>query len=101
MAQHNWSGIHIPIITPFKDDFSVDEDGLRRLVDESGGRVVPISGPEEARSAFGEILEELRSQYVLGYYPTVRIGDGRWHRVDVRLRRPGFNVRTRGGYVDW
>jgi 4-hydroxy-tetrahydrodipicolinate synthase len=33
MVQHNWSGIHIPIITPFKDDFSIDEDGLRRLVD--------------------------------------------------------------------
>lgn len=33
MAQHNWSGIHIPIITPFKDDDSIDEDGLRRLVD--------------------------------------------------------------------
>lgn len=33
MAQHNWSGIHIPIITPFKDDYSVDEDGLCRLVD--------------------------------------------------------------------
>ncbi|HEY7491656.1 MAG TPA: 4-hydroxy-tetrahydrodipicolinate synthase [Candidatus Tectomicrobia bacterium] len=33
MAQHNWSGIHIPIITPFKDDSSIDEDGLRRLVD--------------------------------------------------------------------
>jgi 4-hydroxy-tetrahydrodipicolinate synthase len=33
MMQHNWSGIHIPIITPFKDDFSIDEDGLRRLVD--------------------------------------------------------------------
>jgi 4-hydroxy-tetrahydrodipicolinate synthase len=33
MAQHNWSGIHIPIITPFKDDFSVDADGLCRLVD--------------------------------------------------------------------
>jgi 4-hydroxy-tetrahydrodipicolinate synthase len=33
MAQHNWSGIHIPIITPFRDDFSIDEDGLRRLVD--------------------------------------------------------------------
>jgi 4-hydroxy-tetrahydrodipicolinate synthase len=33
MAQHNWSGIHIPIITPFKDDGSIDEDGLRRLVD--------------------------------------------------------------------
>lgn len=33
MMQHNWAGIHIPIITPFKDDFSIDEDGLRRLVD--------------------------------------------------------------------
>src|SRR5437870_12161431 len=33
MAQDNWSGIHIPIITPFKDDYSLDEDGLRRLVD--------------------------------------------------------------------
>ena len=33
MAQHNWSGIHIPIITPFKDDYSIDEAGLRRLVD--------------------------------------------------------------------
>src|SRR6266496_2718079 len=33
MAQGNWSGIHIPIITPFKDDYSIDEDGLRRLVD--------------------------------------------------------------------
>jgi 4-hydroxy-tetrahydrodipicolinate synthase len=33
MMQHNWSGIHIPIITPFKDDFRIDEDGLRRLVD--------------------------------------------------------------------
>lgn len=33
MAQYNWSGIHIPLITPFKDDDSIDEDGLRRLVD--------------------------------------------------------------------
>lgn len=33
MAQYNWTGIHIPIITPFKDDYSIDEDGLRRMVD--------------------------------------------------------------------
>ena len=28
----SWSGCHIPIITPFKDDLSVDETGLRKLV---------------------------------------------------------------------
>jgi 4-hydroxy-tetrahydrodipicolinate synthase len=33
MTQHNWSGIHIPIVTPFRDDSSIDEAGLRRLVD--------------------------------------------------------------------
>lgn len=33
MTHANWSGIHIPIITPFRDDYSIDEDGLRRLVD--------------------------------------------------------------------
>jgi hypothetical protein len=33
MIEQNWSGIHIPIITPFTDDNRVDEDGLRRLVD--------------------------------------------------------------------
>lgn len=33
MIQHNWTGIHIPIITPFKDDYSIDEAGLHRLVD--------------------------------------------------------------------
>lgn len=33
MVQYNWSGIHIPIITPFNDDYSIDEAGLRRLVD--------------------------------------------------------------------
>lgn len=28
----SWAGCHIPIITPFKDDLSIDETGLRRLV---------------------------------------------------------------------
>ena len=27
-----WAGCHVPLITPFKDDFSLDEAGLRRLV---------------------------------------------------------------------
>lgn len=32
MAFTNFSGCHVPFVTPFKDDFSLDEDGLRRLV---------------------------------------------------------------------
>ena len=33
MCALSWRGCHVPIITPFKDDFSIDESGLRRLVD--------------------------------------------------------------------
>ena len=33
MEFKEFSGCHLPIITPFKDDFSLDEDGLRRLID--------------------------------------------------------------------
>ena len=32
MQTTSWSGCHIPIITPFKDDLSIDEAGLRKLV---------------------------------------------------------------------
>ncbi len=32
MQTQNWSGCHVPIITPFKDDYSIDEAGLRKLV---------------------------------------------------------------------
>jgi len=33
MKEIDWSGCHIPLVTPFKEDLSLDEDGLRRLVD--------------------------------------------------------------------
>jgi 4-hydroxy-tetrahydrodipicolinate synthase len=32
METRDFSGCHIPLITPFKDDFSLDVDGLRRLI---------------------------------------------------------------------
>ncbi len=74
--------------------------GLRRLVEESGGRVREIARIGDAAAAFREILAELRDQYVLGYYPTRNLGDGRWHRVDVRVQGSGLDVRAREGYVD-
>jgi Ca-activated chloride channel family protein len=89
--------------SPWRDSEEHFEErkGLGRLVAESGGRVVRIQDVEEARTAFTEILSELRSQYVIGYYPTVNLNDGRWHPVDVRILSPGYSARTRGGYVDY
>ncbi len=74
---------------------------LGRLVEESGGRVIEIESVDRAGRAFGEILAELRRQYVIGYYPTVDLDDGAWHPVEVRLKRKGPKLRTRGGYLDY
>jgi Ca-activated chloride channel family protein len=82
------------------DQHDAEREGLRRLVGESGGRVVPITSLDEAAGAFGSILAELRSQYVLGYYPLRDRDDGAWHSVSVRVSRSGIRARTRRGYVD-
>lgn len=74
--------------------------GLERLVAESGGRIVEIDEIEEAPAAFGEILADLRYQYVIGYYPSNRRDDGSWHRTRVRLLGASGTVRARQGYVD-
>lgn len=79
-----------------------DELGrLRQAVVESAGRIQPLATIDDIEPAFRGILEELRDQYVLGYYPTVSRHDATWRRVRVRVRRPGIEVRSQSGYVDF
>ncbi|HEX2164802.1 MAG TPA: VWA domain-containing protein, partial [Thermoanaerobaculia bacterium] len=78
-----------------------EREGLVRLVEQSGGRIVDLTRIEDAPAAFRTILGELREQYVLGYYPSTNLNDGRWHRVEVRAQGFGLSVRAREGYVDF
>jgi Ca-activated chloride channel family protein len=74
---------------------------LEKAVRESGGRILAINRIEELEGAFRNILQELRQQYALGYYPTNAKGDGSWHKVQVTLRGGGGRVHTREGYADY
>lgn len=76
---------------------------LGEAVESSGGRVTDLYGLDEIGEAFGDILSELRGQYVLGYYPTKPKKDGKWRRVRVKVKGAGsgLTVRTREGYVDF
>jgi Ca-activated chloride channel family protein len=76
-------------------------DLLRRTVEESGGRIVDAQTPDEIAPIFVEILQELREQYVLGYYPSIERNDGSWHEIEVTVNRPGVEVRTHEGYIDF
>jgi Ca-activated chloride channel family protein len=70
------------------------------VVEESGGRIAEVGAPEEIGPVFIDILKELREQYVLGYYPSNRLNDGRWHKVKVGVVGDDIEARAPKGYVD-
>jgi VWFA-related protein len=71
---------------------------LKKLAEESGGRVFFPDRVDQLTGVFSSILQELHSHYALGYTPT-RPPDGRWRKIQVRVLRPGVDVRVRQGYV--
>lgn len=77
-----------------------EERELQTAVEESGGRIATIPSLDDVGPAFRGILQELRDQYVLGYYPSEAKGDGAWHKVQVKVDAFGLRVRAREGYVD-
>jgi Ca-activated chloride channel family protein len=82
------------------DQYREQWDTLTQAVNQSGGRIFDVAAPHEIRPVFVRILKDLRGQYVLGYYPDTKRNDGRWHRVKVRVKAAGVDVRAPRGYVD-
>lgn len=83
------------------DDYRRDTVLLERLVAESGGRVMLLDRIEDAESILRQIVQELKGQLVLGYYPSAVRKDGSWHKVGVRATTVGVGVRARPGYLDF
>ncbi len=69
--------------------------GLERAVEQSGGRIEVIDSIDQVAGALGEILDELRNQYVLGYY-SERPDEDAWRGVSVDVRGGG-RVRVQKG----
>ena len=61
--------------------------------------LVMLPPHNEVRRAWAaRIAEELNSQYVMAY-ASPHATDGKYHRIRVRVDRPGYKVRARNGYV--
>ena len=71
---------------------------LRQLTTQTGGRVFFPSSVDELRSIYALILQELSSQYLVGYTSANQKRDGTWRRIIVRSSRAGATARTRMGY---
>jgi len=71
---------------------------LRKLSDETGGRVVPVKNEQQTAEAFQEIARELRTQYLLGYTSTNTKHDGAYRKIRVEVKSGNYKVQTRRGY---
>ena len=67
------------------------------LADETGGFAAVNSN--DLAGAFDRVVRDNRSYYMLGYYPANQKRDDGFRRIEVRVNRPGLQVRARKGYA--
>ena len=70
---------------------------LKRFAEETGGGYFELTETDELGPTFTRVAQELHSQYVLGFTPTKR--DGKFHKLEVRLKRRGMAARARRSYL--
>jgi VWFA-related protein len=71
-------------------------NSLRTMAEVTDGIAVVQTG--DLSAGMRRIVEDLSSYYLLGYYST-RDLDGKFHKITVRVKRPGVQVRARSGYL--
>ncbi len=74
------------------------ERALEKMANTTGGEVLFPDRAEELEPSFARLAEQLRTQYVLGFYSTNETRDGSFRQLAVRLKRPGAYARARSGY---
>lgn len=71
---------------------------LRQFASETGGRAYFPSRVDDLKDVYGQIHDELSSQYAMGYASKNSRRDGGWRRIIVQVARPNATARTKRGY---
>ena len=81
------------------DIFHIFSEGkLRKLAEDTGGRLIEARGMNKIGDAFDQISEELHHQYSLGYYPENTNWDGRFRNIQIVTADRHDRVTARKGY---
>jgi VWFA-related protein len=92
LPEDNSLGMHT-----IQNEIRLAQDSLRTLAEETGG--FAAVNRNDYRETFSRIISDNSSYYVIGYYSSDDRRDGRFRPVQVRVKRPGLQVRTRRGYT--
>lgn len=72
-------------------------DTLRILADDTDGRAIVNSN--DLDKGLRQIVTDTSAYYLLGYTSTLSQPDGKFHKINVRVKRPGLQLRARPGYL--
>jgi VWFA-related protein len=82
----------------FAAEMRLSQGSLQSLAEETGG--FSSINTNDPTGFFDRIVRANSTYYVLGYYPPTHPRDGRFHKIEVRVKRPGAKVSARKGYAD-
>lgn len=72
------------------------DPGLPAIADETGGGYFELTRGEDLAATFARVADELHRQYLIGFAPAKL--DGKMHKIEVKVRKPGMKVRARKEY---
>ena len=76
---------------------SEPDSGLRKISDETGGGYFELKKTADLAPTFTRVAQELHSQYVMGFAPTLL--DGKVHKLSLKMKKPGMTARARRSYL--
>jgi Ca-activated chloride channel homolog len=71
---------------------------MRELAQQTGGKAFFAKRVEDLGNVYGEIADELSSQYVLGYTSKNQLRTGAWRSIVIQVLRGNATPRTKKGY---
>lgn len=69
---------------------------LEELAAETGG--LAVAGTNDVRAPLRQVTEDVAAYYLASYTPRNTNWDGRFRKIELRVRRPGVQVQARSGY---
>jgi Ca-activated chloride channel family protein len=106
-AQEAEAILYSIIVVPIESSAGRDTGGehaLIQLSEDTGGKYFYANSLPQLNEAFRQISEELRTQYLLAYYPSQKLSDSEFRRIAVNINADSqakYKVRHRTGYYTW
>lgn len=102
-AQEANAVIHVLLIADrggffARGGFYSGDMAAHEMAEQTGGRVIAVRNNNDLDKAFDQISEELRSQYIVAYYPANQAANGAYRKIKVETTQQGLKVLTREGY---